>query len=150
MLIILYFFKITSSYFFQQWRREVHAAQGSDHRSRGHSLHWRRLWVRHLLPHQISCCSTKGLIRFGCSSLLYISVIGVFKVSFRTTGNGSVRFNPNLYNCGKVIASKLWKLKPWKLETFLKIVSPFFRFVSLCLAPGRVLRARRGTLRPRQ
>ena len=24
------------------------------------------------------------------------------QVSFRTTGNGSVRFNPNLYNCGKV------------------------------------------------
>ena len=29
------------------------------------------------------------------------------QVNFRTTGNGSVRFNPNLYNCGKVCLSLL-------------------------------------------
>ena len=28
-------------------------------------------------------------------------------VNFRTTGGGSVRFNPNLYNCGKVCLSLL-------------------------------------------
>ena len=28
-------------------------------------------------------------------------------VNFRTTGNGTVRFNPNLYHCGKVCLSLL-------------------------------------------
>jgi len=36
------------------------------------------------------------------------------KVEFMTTGNGSVRFNPNLYNCGKVCLSLLgtWSGRP--------------------------------------
>lgn len=29
------------------------------------------------------------------------------KVNLQTTGNGTVRFNPNLYNCGKVCLSIL-------------------------------------------
>jgi baculoviral IAP repeat-containing protein 6 len=37
------------------------------------------------------------------------------KVKLRTTGNGTVRFNPNLYNCGKVCLSLLgtWSGEPW-------------------------------------
>ncbi len=36
------------------------------------------------------------------------------KVEFKTTGRGSVRFNPNLYNCGKVCLSLLgtWSGRP--------------------------------------
>jgi baculoviral IAP repeat-containing protein 6 len=30
------------------------------------------------------------------------------QVNLRTTGGGSVRFNPNLYNCGKVPFSSGW------------------------------------------
>lgn len=44
------------------------------------------------------------------------------KVSFRTTGGGLVRFNPNLYNCGKVCLSLLgtWdgaQGEQWSAET---------------------------------
>jgi len=44
------------------------------------------------------------------------------KVNFRTTGNGQVRFNPNLYNCGKVCLSLLgtWEGaqgEQWNAET---------------------------------
>jgi ubiquitin-protein ligase len=37
------------------------------------------------------------------------------KVKFLTTGGGSVRFNPNLYNCGKVCLSILntWSTNQW-------------------------------------
>ena len=31
------------------------------------------------------------------------------KVNLQTTGYGMVRFNPNLYNCGKVSNNLLWK-----------------------------------------
>ena len=36
-------------------------------------------------------------------------------VQLRTTGNGAVRFNPNLYNCGKVCLSLLgtWEGPSW-------------------------------------
>ena len=50
-------------------------------------------------------------------------------VLLRTTGNGSVRFNPNLYNCGKVCLSLLgtWsgqKGESWndKASTFLQVL----------------------------
>jgi ubiquitin-protein ligase len=38
------------------------------------------------------------------------------KVQFLTTGNGKVRFNPNLYNCGKVCLSLLgtWQGPGWQ------------------------------------
>merc|ERR1712083_782445 len=50
-------------------------------------------------------------------------------VNFRTTGGGSVRFNPNLYNCGKVCLSLLgtWSGRSegerWNpgLSTFLQV-----------------------------
>lgn len=37
------------------------------------------------------------------------------KITFLTTGNGQVRFNPNLYKCGKVCLSLLgtWSGEPW-------------------------------------
>lgn len=40
-------------------------------------------------------------------------------VHFLTTGNGTVRFNPNLYNCGKVCLSLLgtWQGEPWDPKT---------------------------------
>ena len=43
-----------------QRRWEVDPAEGGDNGSWGHTLHWRRLWVRYLLPHQIPCGATKG------------------------------------------------------------------------------------------
>ena len=36
----------------------------------------------------------------------------VWQVNFQTTGGGSVRFNPNLYNCGKVCLSLLGIVYP--------------------------------------
>jgi baculoviral IAP repeat-containing protein 6 len=41
------------------------------------------------------------------------------KVNFRTTGRGSVRFNPNLYECGKVCLSllKTWRGGPGEMWT---------------------------------
>lgn len=40
------------------------------------------------------------------------------KIKLLTTGNGKVRFNPNLYNCGKVCLSLLgtWAGEPWNPE----------------------------------
>ena len=35
------------------------------------------------------------------------------QVNLCTTGRGAVRFNPNLYNCGKVCLSILGQLKHW-------------------------------------
>ena len=47
-------------------------------------------------------------------------------VSLRTTGNGTVRFNPNLYNCGKVCLSLLgtWAGPSWdpKSSTLLQVL----------------------------
>jgi len=58
------------------------------------------------------------------------------KVEFKTTGHGSVRFNPNLYNCGKVCLSLLgtWSGRPeegWNesstmLQLFVSIQSLIF------------------------
>jgi len=41
------------------------------------------------------------------------------KVLLKTTGHGMVRFNPNLYNCGKVCLSLLgtWQGPGWKVQT---------------------------------
>ena len=36
----------------------------------------------------------------------------VWQVNLQTTGGGSVRFNPNLYNCGKVCLSLLGIVYP--------------------------------------
>ena len=51
------------------------------------------------------------------------------KVLLKTTGNGSVRFNPNIYNCGKVCLSLLgtWpgkQCESWnpQLSTFLQVL----------------------------
>jgi len=47
-------------------------------------------------------------------------------VNLRTTGNGTVRFNPNLYNCGKVCLSLLgtWAGPSWdpKSSTLLQVL----------------------------
>lgn len=47
-------------------------------------------------------------------------------VHLRTTGNGTVRFNPNLYNCGKVCLSLLgtWSGPSWdpKSSTLLQVL----------------------------
>lgn len=54
------------------------------------------------------------------------------KVILKTTGNGTVRFNPNLYNCGKVCLSVLntWNARPeekWNSETSTLLqVNKFF------------------------
>lgn len=41
------------------------------------------------------------------------------KITFLTTGDGQVRFNPNLYHCGKVCLSLLgtWSGEPWDPKT---------------------------------
>ncbi|UJO24479.1 putative ubiquitin-conjugating enzyme protein 17 [Fulvia fulva] len=48
------------------------------------------------------------------------------QMQLRTTGNGSVRFNPNLYNCGKVCLSLLgtWEGEKWdaKQSTLLQVL----------------------------
>jgi ubiquitin-protein ligase len=50
------------------------------------------------------------------------------KINLNTTGKGSVRFNPNLYNCGKVCLSLLgtWPGRPeesWNASsTFLQVM----------------------------
>jgi baculoviral IAP repeat-containing protein 6 len=47
-------------------------------------------------------------------------------VHFKTTGDGAVRFNPNLYNCGKVCLSLLgtWSGPSWdpKSSTILQVL----------------------------
>ena len=56
------------------------------------------------------------------------------KVNLQTTGNGGVRFNPNLYNCGKVCLSLLgtwagqgasqgWQKKSTLLQVLVSIQS---------------------------
>ena len=51
------------------------------------------------------------------------------KVNLQTTGNGKVRFNPNLYSCGKVCLSLLgtWRgsaAESWdpKISTILQVM----------------------------
>lgn len=61
------------------------------------------------------------------------------KVNFRTTGNGQVRFNPNLYNCGKVCLSLLgtWEGaqgEQWNAETST-ILQVLVSIQSLILCP---------------
>ena len=60
-------------------------------------------------------------------------------VNLRTTGRGSVRFNPNLYNCGKVCLSLLgtWsgngQAEKWnEASTFLQVL---ISIQSLILVP---------------
>lgn len=57
-------------------------------------------------------------------------------VQLTTTGNGTVRFNPNLYNCGKVCLSLLgtWQGPGWdpKHSTLLQV---FMSIQSLILVP---------------
>ena len=56
------------------------------------------------------------------------------QMKFLTTGNGKVRFNPNLYNCGKVCLSLLgtWSGEPWNpnvsnlTQLFLSILAMIF------------------------
>ena len=59
------------------------------------------------------------------------------QVNFRTTGNGSVRFNPNLYNCGKVCLSLLgtWEGaqgEQWNETSTVLQVSCFALCISIC------------------
>ncbi|KAG5183636.1 ubiquitin-conjugating enzyme/RWD-like protein, partial [Tribonema minus] len=58
------------------------------------------------------------------------------EVHFLTTGNGSVRFNPNLYNSGKVCLSLLgtWRGPGWEpnKSTLLQV---FVSIQSLILVP---------------
>ena len=60
--------------------------------------------------------------------LLFTTTSHLPQVNLQTTGRGSVRFNPNLYNCGKVCLSLLgtWpgqKEEMWneKASTFLQV-----------------------------
>ena len=56
-------------------------------------------------------------------------------VQFRTTGNGVVRFNPNLYQCGKVCLSLLgtWEGaqgEQWnETSTILQVRSHFITLI---------------------
>jgi len=54
----------------------------------------------------------------------------------RTTGGGTVRFNPNLYNCGKVCLSLLgtWSGEPWNAKTST-LLQLFVSIQSLILVP---------------
>lgn len=52
------------------------------------------------------------------------------QVNLQTTGNGSVRFNPNLYNCGKGIICALWC-------TFILLLQSVCRCWALGLVPNR-------------
>ncbi|OEU08636.1 UBC-like protein, partial [Fragilariopsis cylindrus CCMP1102] len=65
-----------------------------------------------------------GLFYFDCYLKDYPVVSP--NVKFLTTGNGSVRFNPNLYNCGKVCLSLLgtWHGPGWisNSSTLLQVI----------------------------
>merc|ERR1712020_608562 len=61
------------------------------------------------------------------------------KVNLATTGHGAVRFNPNLYNCGKVCLSLLgtWEGaqgEAWNAETST-IIQVLISIQSLILCP---------------
>ena len=49
-------------------------------------------------------------------------------VLLATTGNGSVRFNPNLYNCGKVCLSLLGHGRVKMANHGIKIHQPFYKY----------------------
>jgi len=51
----------------------------------------------------------------------------VLQVLLRTTGNGTVRFNPNLYNCGKVCLSLLGTWSGGQGESWNPEVSSAFQ-----------------------
>ena len=76
------------------------------------------------------------------------------KVKFRTTGAGSVRFNPNLYNEGKVSTVVLGSKYFFGNKIFLLLNCYYFYFLfSRCVCPcwgrGAAPRARSGTRTPR-
>jgi hypothetical protein len=58
----------------------------------------------------------------------------VLQVLLRTTGNGTVRFNPNLYNCGKVCLSLLGTWSGGQGESWNPEVSSAFQVLG-----GRLL-----------
>ncbi|EDR15233.1 uncharacterized protein LACBIDRAFT_149572, partial [Laccaria bicolor S238N-H82] len=66
-----------------------------------------------------------GLFEFDCFTPLdYPNSPPLFHL--RTTGGGTVRFNPNLYNCGKVCLSLLeeqWSPKSTLLQVLVSIQS---------------------------
>ncbi len=62
------------------------------------------------------------------------------QVQFLTTGGGTVRFNPNLYNCGKVCLSLLgtWSGPSWQpgISTLLQVRPLTSRSDCSCAAAG--------------
>jgi hypothetical protein len=104
-----------------EWRpiaEDADRRPGADLRSGGHSVQWRSLRIRRLLPGHVSqlssSCQPHGMPP--CLLFLSLSLVSLsfwfplpptmYTVAFadlfsQTTGGGTVRFNPNLYNCGK-------------------------------------------------
>jgi ubiquitin-conjugating enzyme E2 Z len=68
--------------------------------------------------------------------------INPFKAKFMTTGGGKVRFNPNLYNCGKLCLSILgtWSGPEWSsiytIRSTLLSIQTIFNEKPLCNEPG--------------
>jgi ubiquitin-conjugating enzyme E2 Z len=68
--------------------------------------------------------------------------VNPFKVKFMTTGGGKVRFNPNLYNCGKLCLSILgtWTGPEWSsvytIRTTLLSIQTILNEAPLCNEPG--------------
>lgn len=68
--------------------------------------------------------------------------VNPLKVKFMTTGGGKVRFNPNLYNCGKLCLSILgtWSGPEWSsvytIRTTLLSIQTILNETPLCNEPG--------------
>jgi ubiquitin-conjugating enzyme E2 Z len=68
--------------------------------------------------------------------------VNPFKAKFMTTGGGKVRFNPNLYNCGKLCLSILgtWTGPEWSsvytIRTTLLSIQTILNETPLCNEPG--------------
>ena len=63
----------------------------------------------------------------------------VCQVHFLTTGNGAVRFNPNLYNCGKVSVVIMIETVVYVLVYtcyVIVIISDYTNFVCMCTCAG--------------
>ena len=136
---------------FHQRRWEVDPAEGGDNGSWGHPLHWRRLWVRHLLPHQISCGPTKGFTiflafyKYKDENKYFPQRIDIIQIHLIITG-----LLQNNWKWISAFQPKPLQLWEGKAGVFKNNKKPnLTRFASLCWAPGRGLKARLGTLRPR-
>ena len=165
-----------------QRRWEVNPAEGGDNWSRRHPLHWRRLWVRHLLPNQIPCGPTKGfhhsfVLLFTNTNANKSKSTPQFYILFShqvlTANKTTIIITGLLQNNWKRISAiqpkplQLWEgedefskkasfliwssvpLFAWHLFFEKAFSNIFLRCASLCLAPGKELKGRLGTPRPR-